>query len=59
MNSQTYNPSCARTSPSLAGLADLTASAQTKKAQRTSAQENHFFAIDGRVLKGKTLFLNW
>ncbi|AUD59646.1 DUF2913 domain-containing protein [Shewanella hafniensis] len=40
MNSQTYNQAVLELA--LAGLADLTASAQTKKAQRTSAQESHF-----------------
>lgn len=40
MNSQTYNQAVLELA--LAGLADLTASAQTKKAQRTPAQESHF-----------------
>ncbi|MCB2382131.1 DUF2913 family protein [Shewanella sp. SR1] len=40
MNSQTYNQAVLELA--FAGLADLTASAQTKKAQRTSAQESHF-----------------
>ena len=40
MNSQTYNQAVLELA--LAGLADLTASAQTKKALRTSAQESHF-----------------
>ena len=40
MNSQTYNQVVLELA--IAGLADLTASAQTKKAQRTPAQESHF-----------------
>ncbi|WP_297894625.1 DUF2913 family protein [Shewanella sp.] len=40
MNSQTYNQAVLELA--LAGLADLTTSAQTKKAQRTPAQESHF-----------------
>ncbi|MFB2648120.1 DUF2913 family protein [Shewanella mangrovisoli] len=40
MNSQTYNQAVLELAR--AGLADLTASAQTKKAQRTAAQESHF-----------------
>ncbi|EGM70805.1 DUF2913 family protein [Shewanella sp. HN-41] len=40
MSSQTYNQAVLELA--LAGLADLTASAQTKKAQRTPAQESHF-----------------
>ncbi|SUI76430.1 DUF2913 family protein [Shewanella morhuae] len=40
MNSQTYNQVVLELA--IAGLADLTASAQTKKAQRTAAQESHF-----------------
>ncbi|MCL1120618.1 DUF2913 family protein [Shewanella seohaensis] len=40
MNSQTYNQAVLELAR--AGLADLTASAQAKKAQRTPAQESHF-----------------
>lgn len=40
MNSQTYNQAVLELA--LAGLADLTASAQTRKAQRTPAQQSHF-----------------
>lgn len=40
MNSQTYNQVVLELA--IAGLADLTASAQTKKALRTPAQESHF-----------------
>ncbi len=40
MNSQTYNQAVLELAR--AGLADLTASAQAKKAQRTAAQESHF-----------------
>lgn len=41
MNSQTYNQAVLELA--LAGIADLATSAQTKKAQRTAAQESHFF----------------
>lgn len=40
MNSQTYNQVVLELA--MAGLADLATSAQTKKAQRTPAQESHF-----------------
>ncbi|MDN5501936.1 MAG: DUF2913 family protein [Shewanella sp.] len=40
MNSQTYNQAILELA--LAGLTDLTTSAQAKKAQRTPAQESHF-----------------
>lgn len=40
MNSQTYNQAVLELAR--AGLADLTASAQAKKAQRTASQESHF-----------------
>lgn len=40
MNSQTYNQAVLELA--LAGIADLATSAQTKKAQRTAAQESHF-----------------
>lgn len=40
MNSQTYNQAILELA--LTGLADLAASGQTKKAQRTPAQESHF-----------------
>ncbi|MGL5358691.1 MAG: DUF2913 family protein, partial [Shewanella sp.] len=40
MNSQTYNQAILELA--LAGLAELTSSAQSKKAQRTPAQESHF-----------------
>ncbi|MGL4615231.1 MAG: DUF2913 family protein, partial [Shewanella sp.] len=40
MNSQTYNQAVLELA--LAGLAELSASAQSKKVQRTAAQDSHF-----------------